>query len=283
MSIGKPLLANTELFAIHNHKPEAMEFAVFSEQYFQLTLVTGVSGKRVVGSSIEEFRVMDLVLIPPNVHCRWLFKEKTEAGSIRIVFDDCFSKQALFEKTYFRGIRQLLYSSSSFYVFSEAELPVLQTKINELCMHCRSGFDSYIHFFSLLDCLSQSSYRKEAFFCAIDHRDNRIRTIYQYIQEHFREDISLEEIASVARMSPKAFCRYFKQQTQMSFLNYLYQIQVKEALVLLQDVSETIAGVGYACGFKTPSSFRRVFEKVMKMTPGEYRKEACQNGSHSKC
>lgn len=102
----------------------------------------------------------------------------------------------------------------------------------------------------------------------------RISAIYDYIMKHFEADISLENIARHANMTPQAFCRYFKKHTRLTFVEFLHEVRVHEACKLLTgDSGENIATIAYRCGFNSIASFNRVFKSVTGLAPREFVKE----------
>lgn len=139
-----------------------------------------------------------------------------------------------------------------------------------------SGIEQLINFISLLKKLSgidqvnplsseTSSYKYS------DNEGIRIGTIYNYIMQHYHEQISLEEVARLAFMTPQAFCRYFKKHTHHTLVTFINQVRINEACKKLVDNKyESIASVAYNTGFNSITNFNRVFKSVTKKSPKEY-------------
>jgi len=102
---------------------------------------------------------------------------------------------------------------------------------------------------------------------------NRLNKIFQYISDNFQRKITLSEIASVANLSAKAFCRYFKSKTRKTFYDFLLEVRVAHACNLLLEKEMTIYEVCYDCGFNNLSNFNRYFKKIMHKTPTNYKRE----------
>jgi len=97
-----------------------------------------------------------------------------------------------------------------------------------------------------------------------------------YVEENFKEDISLEQIARRAELSPKYFCRYFKALTDRTPIDYLNLCRTEYACKLLLE-GRTVADTAYECGFSDVSYFVRAFKKYNGgITPKQYalKKEA---------
>ncbi len=100
---------------------------------------------------------------------------------------------------------------------------------------------------------------------------DKFNLIFEYINNNFMEDISLEMIADVAGFSKFHFSRLFKQFTDMSFYDYLNQRRVKEAEKLLLNPSLSITEIALRSGFSSISTFNRVFKSFKECTPTEFK------------
>jgi len=99
----------------------------------------------------------------------------------------------------------------------------------------------------------------------------KFNLIFDYINENFMEDITLDVIADVAGFSKFHFSRLFKQFTDMSFYDYLNQRRVKEAEKLLLNPNLSITEVAMRSGFSSISTFNRVFKQFKECTPTEFK------------
>lgn len=95
--------------------------------------------------------------------------------------------------------------------------------------------------------------------------------ITSYIDEHFAEDLSLEEVASLAGFSKYHFSRLFKMYTDNSFYKFLNQKRIDHAKTLLADPNLTVLEVATQSGFASLSAFLRMFKKINHCTPTEFR------------
>ncbi len=96
--------------------------------------------------------------------------------------------------------------------------------------------------------------------------------ICNYINEHFAENLTLEDVASLAGFSKYHFTRLFKQYSDTSFYKYLNQKRIAHAKNLLINKDLSVIEVALQSGFSTPSSFLRMFKLVTGFTPTEFRK-----------
>lgn len=104
----------------------------------------------------------------------------------------------------------------------------------------------------------------------------RLAATLQYLQDNYGEPLRLPDVARKAGFSVPAFSRVFRQATGTSFLNYLRNIRVEQAKVLLRTTTLPTAQIAISCGFQSPHHLIRSFKKVTGQTPGDYRRWAQQ-------
>jgi AraC-like DNA-binding protein len=94
----------------------------------------------------------------------------------------------------------------------------------------------------------------------------------QFIVENYSEDISLNDIAGAACVSPFHFSRTFKRNTNLSPHQFLLEVRLQNARKLLLNSTRNIAEVSYASGFANPDYFVTLFKKKTGVTPSEFRR-----------
>lgn len=100
----------------------------------------------------------------------------------------------------------------------------------------------------------------------------RVKQAMVYIQEHFMEPITLNDIADAILVSKSECCRCFKRATGLSPFEYLMKYRITEAAKYMHRKShESISEIAGAVGFNNTSYFNKVFKKFMGCTPTEYR------------
>ncbi|KMK75561.1 response regulator transcription factor [Alkalihalobacillus pseudalcaliphilus] len=104
----------------------------------------------------------------------------------------------------------------------------------------------------------------------------RIKT---YIGENYRENISLKSIAQTFYMNPVYMGQLFKKTFGVYFKDYLLQLRVSEAKKLLRQTDLRVYEIAKEVGFASTDYFVTQFEKVMKVTPTEYRQQLLNHGT----
>ena len=106
------------------------------------------------------------------------------------------------------------------------------------------------------------------------HYMGMIEAAKEYMNENFSNDISLQKLAQHCHISPFHFCRSFKKITGYPPYQYLLNIRLKHARILLHNSSLPIADVSYASGFNSIEYFATIFKQKYKMNPTQYRNHA---------
>ena len=104
-----------------------------------------------------------------------------------------------------------------------------------------------------------------------DSEEQDIRAAKRYIQEHYHQQLKLDDIAVEVNLTPTYFCAKFKQVTDMTFVEYLTNYRVEQAKNLLRDTNLKIGQVAEQVGFQDARHFSRVFRKKTGMLPTVFR------------
>jgi AraC-like DNA-binding protein len=100
----------------------------------------------------------------------------------------------------------------------------------------------------------------------------RLNAVFEYIENHLSEELSLEMVAEIANFSKFHFAHIFKEYTNLSFNHYLQQKRIRKAESLLLNPIYSIADVALDAGFESISTFNRVFKEINHYSPSEYKK-----------
>ncbi|MDR0362917.1 MAG: helix-turn-helix transcriptional regulator [Planctomycetota bacterium] len=92
-----------------------------------------------------------------------------------------------------------------------------------------------------------------------------------FMHENLDQDISRDDAARAAHLSPAHFSRLFKKEMKESFTDMLNRMRIDQAAELLARSDQSLCMIALDCGFKDQSYFTKVFRKYVKETPREYR------------
>ncbi|WP_379334909.1 helix-turn-helix domain-containing protein [Paenibacillus sp. GCM10027626] len=131
------------------------------------------------------------------------------------------------------------------------------------------------------DCYSQRSQKELAEYVAVffeqiimhKGKDKRadIAQLKAFIDNHYHEDIYLEQLADLNSVTPAYLSRLLKESLGMTFQNYLAKLRIDAAKKLLQDTNKTINEIAPLVGFNSRNTFIRMFKKLEGITPSEFR------------
>jgi AraC family transcriptional regulator len=99
------------------------------------------------------------------------------------------------------------------------------------------------------------------------------RAVVDYIEEHLGEQVSLLELADLARLSVHHFCRAFKQSVGIPAHQYQVQRRMEVAKFLLADRTMSVTDIALSLSYAHTSSFSSAFRKTTGWSPTVYRRE----------
>lgn len=101
-----------------------------------------------------------------------------------------------------------------------------------------------------------------------------IRDAVDYIRVHLTEELTLEDIARAARLSPNYFSTLFRQVNGQALWDYVTARRIERAMRLLElDDGQTVLDIATQCGFNNTANFNKMFKKHTGRTPSEYRRK----------
>ncbi len=243
----------------------------------ELIFVCGGSGKRQIGSNISYFSDGDLVLMGSNLpHCGMTNENTNNDYEMVIQFKPDFLGEHFFGLPEMQRISALLEKSKAGIVFSENIKKEIGEKLVD--MHESSSWEKLVKFLEILDALaSTSDYRilnAGKYYLQTQVEDNeRINLIFNYVKDHFKEQITLEQVADLANMRVPSFCRYFKKITNKTFTQFVNEYRITHSLKLLAEQPLSITEVCFESGFNNFSYFNKTFKEYTQKSPSQYRKE----------
>ncbi|MCF0132615.1 MAG: AraC family transcriptional regulator [Blautia sp.] len=111
-------------------------------------------------------------------------------------------------------------------------------------------------------------------------KNERLKKMLLYLQQHLSERITLKDIADAAHVSTRECTRCFRDTLRITPVIYLTQLRVRAAAARLLQTSDPITDIAVQTGFESPSYFSKVFHQYTGCSPREYRKrqrEGLQN------
>lgn len=98
----------------------------------------------------------------------------------------------------------------------------------------------------------------------------QLKSLLEYIDDNCQQEITLDSMAQRMGMSPKYFCRVFREVTHTTPVNYLNAVRIEKASALLVAGKYTVTEVAGLCGFNDSCYFSRIFKRYKDMTPKKF-------------
>ncbi|MHA4812487.1 AraC family transcriptional regulator [Flavitalea flava] len=272
-----------ESFTVHHLKSQNFGRIWHYHPELELHYTIKGNGLRFIGDNVTNFNAGEVILLGENLPHSWRCQEeyytKDPDASIEAIviqfLPDCMGKDLfslpeawllpqLFEKA---KMGMVLYGKAR-----ETLIELMLAAVNA------SGMDRLIILLSMLKTLSStgefdpitSAY---AFYKSNEVEALRLNTIYNYTLAHFKENISLEDVAAMRNLTVTSFCRYFKMMTNKSYYDFLIEIRISHACRILIEDRHPIDVLCFECGFNNVSNFYRHFKKITGMTPLDYKRK----------
>lgn len=248
---------------LHQHKEIQISWIVQSE------------GSIIIGDTISDYKKGDILVIGSNVP--HVFKSDIETGANAHMLSLFFSEDSFGEDFFGRKDFDQLQT-----FFKNAEYGFKVTSHKKEIQQCfkllkkANKMELFIGLFTILNWINKSKIQLLSSFIYgknySDTEGKRMRLVFEYSLNNFSENITLQQISSIANLSPNAFCKYFKQRTNKTYVQFLTEIRIENAAkLLLKNKDLSVAEVAIYSGFGNISNFNKKFKLLKNKTPLQYK------------
>ena len=250
----------------------------------QLTVILEGNGTLFLGDYVGEFTEDEIYVIGSNVP--HVFKSdqsyydndsKLHCHSLSIFFDESSFGSNFFQLPEMLEVKEFIATAARGIKVTCSKRQLIKQQIISLLS--LKGIDRLLGFLKIIKDLTASDC--EYIFLGMEQPTTmvneldgkRLNQIIQFSSREYNRNISLEEIAEIANMTPTSFCRFFKQRTRKSYINFLNELRISKSLKLLMNKDISIVEICYQVGFNNLSNFNRRFKQVTGYSPSNYRKK----------
>lgn len=236
-------------------------------------------GRFVSGDYVGAFEQGTLIMNGPNIphalHAGLPDEEDWARPSLAVIqFSEASLGREFLDRQEMRPIRDFLHAAQwGFEFFGDtrrqaAELIWAMRDLGEL--------ERVIELLKLLSLMADSEERRvlasPAYAPSLRERDiSRLDRVIRYLHEKMNRPIRLEEVATVAGLAPKSFCRFFRLNTGKTLIDYINALRVGESCRLLLETTLPVTEIAFRVGFNNLSNFNRRFREQKGLSPREFR------------
>jgi AraC-like DNA-binding protein len=243
----------------------------------ELVYVNGGSGKRQIGSHISYYTEGDLIIIGSNLpHCGFTSEQTGNKNETVIQLKLDFLGNDFFDVSEMKNIQTLFNQAKVGIAYNGDIKKRIGAKIE--LMQNQNPFDKLCSLLYVLNELGKSNQgtalNADGFSIEMQVQDNnRINTIFNYVKDHFQEEITLEQVANLVSMTQPSFCRYFKKITNKTFTTFVNEYRLVHASKLLAEKPISISEISFESGFNNFSHFNKLFKAYTGKSASQYRHE----------
>ena len=242
----------------------------------ELTWIVQGEGQRQVGDSIAAFEDGDLVMIGANVPHHYRNWQRGRARSKVIQFKRDLFGSDFFKLSEFAGIARLLGDAGRGVTFSATTRRAALRQIRRI-FRSSGGPRQVMRLIGLLHTLSEDVERVSLASIAYAEpmklqKIERLQRVLNFLDDQWREPVSLADAARVAALHPQSMSRFFQQHLGMNFQDYLLKLRLGRAARRLLETDRTVADIAFHSGFNNLANFNRHFKSAYHQTPSDYRK-----------
>ena len=178
-----------------------------------------------------------------------------------------------FSEKYFGGVMDATRLPSMFFKAEAAEeIAPLCLRLREAICQKKDGWELEVK--GMLRSLWILLRREAQAYAETQEEDalsvTRIKNSIRFMDENYKNKISLEDIARTANLSKSEFCRCFKRITRQTPFDYLMDLRIRKSLTVLRMEGHSVTEAALSSGFSGSSYYTSVFRRYMKCTPREY-------------
>ena len=250
----------------------------------ELTLITRGQGTRFVGDHINPFEPGEVVLLAGQVPHTWQSRtrEPGQSGAVVIQFAQGFLGPGLFEQAAMQPLLKLLGAAQRGLLVTGPVRAAVADRMR--AMHVMREAARAIELLAILETLStceqlQTLSQTPHSSMPRDEDQRRIDRVLRFLADHAAESLTQADVASVAHLSPSAFARFFKRMTGRTLTEYLHYLRVGLACQLLMATDLPIIEVGMRSGFNNPANFHRIFRRLRRESPLQFRSRFASQGA----
>lgn len=249
----------------------------------ELIYIKRSAGTWLVGDHIGPFQSGDMLLIGANLpHCfrheyDHIIKRDEAAGeAICVKFEPGIFGNQFFNMPEAKEIKELLLKCNYGLKLIGKTKNSLSGTLNKMLV--ATPGKKLVYLLSMLEQIAESKeyipLSSKGFMQSNPNTDkDRIKLVFEYTFNHYNEKISIDRVAALLNMTRQSFCRYFKNKTKKTYIQFLMEVRIGYACRLLIEDEKNVSEISYEAGYNNISHFNHQFKLITKKKPLEYKRD----------
>ncbi|MEL7118053.1 MAG: AraC family transcriptional regulator [Bacteroidota bacterium] len=247
---------------------------------FQLTAIVKGEGIFYAGNNMTSFEEGDVLITGPNIphllknsELYW-GEESPGVKGVLLFFDEYSFGNQFFDLKEMRQLKAFLKDCNRvFKAEGEFKKQIFQKIITCTTLKNETLVINFLEILSLLNKSDKYFLNNEQYRLILNENEgDRLNKVLEYTFQNYAQDIMIEDVAKIAFLSRSQFSYFFKLHTGKTYIQFLNDLRIENACILLKNTKHTIEQICYEVGFKNVSNFVRQFKKSKACTPSVYRK-----------
>lgn len=251
---------------VDRHWHDWLEFCYVEDGEFEITIdektLTLYSG--------------DLLMINFGLMHSLIAKKKTHLLSFQISCQYLVENVPWFDPSHILCYSRAIASYQEYQNYAELiktfqEMTTLFKKQDEVSLLGYQGkLYTFIYQLQTIFQKDQNIIKNRSFLPLLNNRNDFVVRIIFYINSHYQDNLTLEDLADEFHVSPQYISKVLKKELSMTYRQYLNIIRLKSAKYFMFHSNKNITDIAYECGFPNVHSFIDLFKKCYGMTPKKY-------------
>ncbi|MEM8847245.1 MAG: AraC family transcriptional regulator [Bacteroidota bacterium] len=271
--------ANHALLVQEDIGPHFYNRLHYHEDYQLIAIIRG-KGILYVGNDTSPFKEGDVFMMGSNLpHLlksdeAYFTKDSPGVHGVSLFFNNASFGDGFFNIEEMNGFKELLKASlKGIQVLGTSQKHIFNCIISVNNQQNEKRIIAFLEILSLINSCKKKYLNHTPLNETLNVQYNkRLKRVLDYTFENYKDEITIEKIANLAHLSRAQFSHFFKVHTGKTYIQFLNELRIENACVLLKNDQHSVEHICYAVGFQNMSNFLRHFKKQKDVTPIQFRK-----------
>lgn len=251
------------------------QIVAHTQQSYELSYIIKGSGECILGESRDVFSAGELVLVPPGMRHQWIFdvEDVDDEGcivNITLIFTRVFLEHLAESFPFVAPCVLKLLELREAVLFQGEAREQLADQLE--LMADSDEWEQIQHLISIIRLISEAD--ESVVFCnagrgrSVRERMEKVRV---YLSCNYYRKVSLGELSSYVGMNRTSFCKFFRQMSGKTYVQWLTDFRLEKAKEMLSLKEYSVSEIADACGFESLPHFTRTFTRCTGLSPSAFR------------